>query len=81
MTGSDRLTCVCPGCRRTTARDGIDEWICSRHWGAISRSMRRRYALYRRRARRDARWRPVTTRMWQRCRAAAINEALTGLIL
>ena len=74
-----RLTCLCPGCRRTTANPkGWNEWICGKHWSAVPRNLRRRRATARRRARRDPRWQSVEYRLWLRCREAAIDEALMG---
>lgn len=77
---TDRLTCLCPGCKRTAARrrfPDADEWICGKHWPAVPKPMRQRLARARRRIRAgDLRWRSVEQRMWARCRQRAIEEAL-----
>ena len=78
---TDRIPCLCPGCRRTRKAGTFDEWICARHWAAVPRAMRGRYSLYKRRARRDARWIGVAMRMWARCRQVAIEETLMGITL
>jgi hypothetical protein len=45
---NDRLSCSVPFCRRTIKDDG-GEWICQRHWMAVSPTMRRRKYLFFRR--------------------------------
>ena len=72
-----RTPCLIPGCRRTTAKH-FDEWICQRHWSSVSRSLRKLYTRSKKRFLRA----PITKntksaqRFWERCKTAAINEAL-----
>ena len=49
---SDRLTCLVPGCRRSTGRTH-DEWICGKHWRLAPRGDRRAMAGIARRYRRQ----------------------------
>lgn len=78
---SDRLRCAVPFCRRTVARDklpsGHDEWICAKHWPLVPHDMKRRKRLAERIARRKnspAAW-VLAGRIWERCKAAAIERA------
>ncbi|WP_375263233.1 hypothetical protein [Palleronia sp.] len=83
-----RLPCIVPGCHRTIGqRKGKppiqvgDEWICGRHWQGVPKAKRQRLARYRRRAKRDPRWRRPFWKMWDRCKDAAIQEAFMGIEL
>lgn len=50
---SDRISCLCPGCRRTYHnREGYNEWICGNHWRLVSPTARRRYSKLRSRYKR-----------------------------
>lgn len=74
-----RITCCVPGCRRTIKAGGdFTQWVCGKHWPAVPKSMRKRLAKYRRRAKIDARWQGVFCQMWMRCRDRAIEEAFMG---
>lgn len=75
---SGRLTCLCPGCRRTTAKPYV-EWICEKHWAAVPRHLRKRRSKLSRLAKRDCRWERLANRAWSRCKKAAIEEALLGI--
>lgn len=78
---ADRLHCLVPGCRRTTPAGRFSEWVCPKHWPAVSRDLRRRYARAKRRAVKDPRWARIAARLWVRCRQAAIEEAFMGVQL
>lgn len=77
---TNRVRCLCPGCRRTTAKP-FAEWICGVHWRSVPKAMRGRMFRFRRRAKRDPRWIGVADRMWERCKQRAIDEALMGVML
>ena len=79
---TDRVTCLVPGCNRTTKRTGPNtEWICGKHWPAVPKHMRRRLFKARRRYQKTSnrRWYWIANRMWRRCKARAIDEALFGV--
>ena len=69
-----RLGCIVPGCRRTTAlarlKPGDDEWICQRHWSAITRSWRLAYHRARRRGELER-----AARFWANLKRKAIERA------
>lgn len=47
---SDRISCLCPGCRRTYHnREGYKEWICAVHWRLVSKTAKRRNSRLQRR--------------------------------
>ena len=74
---ADRLLCAVPGCRRTHKAGEFDEWVCGKHWSAVPRDLRRLYTVAKRRWRRDpAKWGRVCSRLWERCREAAIDRAM-----
>lgn len=81
-----RLTCLCPGCRRTIAQDRIPwarEWICGKHWRAVPAAWRKRYCRLRGRWRRrgDQKAGRLAEAMWVKCRDAAIREVLMGVTI
>lgn len=69
---SDRVPCVVPFCGRThkPASPGF-EWICSRHWPLVDRSLKH----LRRRAKRARRWR-LAALLWRKAKRQAIERAL-----
>lgn len=83
MTG--RVRCCVPFCRRTTPAGRFREWICGKHWKAVSlptRAARRKwdrlgYKAFN--AHRDPApaW-ARADRAWEKCKAEAI-EAAVGL--
>lgn len=74
---ADRLPCVVPGCRRTTKAGRFDEWVCAKHWSAVPAADRRRYTAAKRRWRLDPeKWGRVASKIWDRCRDAAIEIAM-----
>ena len=83
---NDRIPCVVPFCRRTAASDqcsGSGEMICGLHWRLADRSLRRRYARWRRRydrvdddgGRMSERIYGLLDRMWKRAKRQAIERA------
>ncbi|GAA3849434.1 hypothetical protein AFIC_001017 [[Pseudomonas] carboxydohydrogena] len=46
MTAPGRIACCVPFCRRTCRNDGgFAEWICGKHWAAVSKTTKRRRRL------------------------------------
>lgn len=40
---TDRLSCCVPFCKRTRHnREGFTDWICSVHWPAVSKTLKKR---------------------------------------
>jgi hypothetical protein len=42
----ERIACCVPFCRRTIGKAKLgrdDEWICSKHWPAVPRALKRRH--------------------------------------
>ena len=91
---AERVSCLCPGCRRTISyRElsgrGHNEFICARHWSAVPRELRKRLAKVRRLIRRADRQakpdhvtsvlRRVEERRWQECRTRAVEEVFLGV--
>jgi hypothetical protein len=75
---SDRIRCVVPFCRRTTARfKPPTEWICGDHWRLVRKVMRRVYG------RRKKEWRRyhhehdgiACDRLWAFVKRRAIEAA------
>lgn len=63
-----RITCLVPGCHRTTPRGRYDQWICGKHWPLVPRDLRRAYA----RAKRRRKPASALSRLWVRCEREAI---------
>lgn len=77
---TERIQCVVPFCRRTTARfKPPTEWICGEHWKLIPHAQRRVWGRLRRQWRRfgpesgigGERW----YRVWDRLKRSAIEAA------
>lgn len=47
---ADRTPCCVPYCRRST-KHSYSEWICSVHWPAVPKRLKRRLSLFKRRYR------------------------------
>ena len=81
-TNGERLQCLVPGCRHTTAarrKNGEvwTSWICSRHWMALPRQRRRVWYRRWRRYRMTGAWdRTTQQRVWSRLVAMAIERAV-----
>lgn len=75
---TDRLECVVPLCRRTTAHP-YGEFICGKHWPLLSRAEKARFhrlkRMWRRRAAERRRIRLLIDREWERLKALAIERA------
>lgn len=63
--GSDRVPCCVPFCRRTTARGHFREWICPKHWPAVSRRTKARKSANARFIRRELRRNPLAAEYWK----------------
>lgn len=74
---SDRLKCLCPGCRRTTPAGRFPEWICARHWSALPKDHRRAY----RRALRRGKDPKALARLWRLLSRRAVEAALLDPLL
>lgn len=73
----NRLPCSVPGCRRTTKPGRFTEWICQKHWSSVPAADRRLWTAAKRRWRRHPeKWGRVASRIWRRCRDAAIEIAM-----
>lgn len=66
-----RLSCLVPGCRRTTAAAAYPEWICQRHWSALPKAQRRIYS----RAKRKHKGGAVLSRLWRLLSKRAVEAA------
>lgn len=75
---TERLLCAVPFCRRTWKGDGwATEWICQRHWSALSRERRRAYLRQKRRWRHgDYEAFRRAAIMWRALRRQAIERAV-----
>lgn len=62
-----RTPCSVPFCGRTIAAEKIaphTDWVCSKHWALVSRTLKRQYRVARRRARKVLRHRPEYAKYW-----------------
>ena len=72
-----RLSCLCPGCRRTTPAGRYPEWICARHWALLPKAQRRIYS----RAKRKGKSPAALARIWRRLSREAIERAFIDPML
>ena len=82
----ERLTCACPGCRRTIARWRLrvpsdTEWVCQKHWRAVPKHLRKRYSRIKRRwnKHQEPKAGRLAVLLWRQCRDRAIAEAFMGV--
>lgn len=73
----DRHPCLVPYCRRTCKPGDFREWICGKHWPLVDKHLKRRRARLRRmwKRRQDPRIEALDARVWERCKAQAIERA------
>lgn len=73
---TERIRCLVPFCRRTTAAGRFSEWVCGRHWRQVSRRLRTRYHRAKRRALRRGRAEDAARAvcLWLHCREQAIGR-------
>lgn len=74
-----RIACCVPFCRRTLRNDeGFQEWICSRHWQATDKKLRRFRSMLIRRGKRRG-WTRIRIELeaeyWAKLKAQAIERA------
>jgi hypothetical protein len=70
-----RTPCVIDGCGRSTAKP-FAEWICGKHWAALTKAEKRAWGRLKRRAR----YKPEKVspeaflRIWRRCKTIAATH-------
>lgn len=73
-----RLKCCILGCNGSTGKD-YEEWICSNHWPLVSKTIKRRRAMLRRRGKKTG-WTEQLKRMddalWERAKKQATERSM-----
>lgn len=75
---TQRLCCCILGCHRSTGKD-YDEWMCSVHWPLVSKTIKRRRALLRRKAKKIGwtdRLKALDDALWARAKVQATERSV-----
>lgn len=76
---TDRISCCVPYCKRSHApREGLDQWICHKHWSSTERFARKVYTHRKWKFERDGdpAYLPKVYAMWEVIKKQAIERAV-----